>query len=481
MKDYYKILGVDEEATEEEIRARWAELTKQYHPDLGKKDSAEETLKAINEAYQTLKDQSTRLEYDLERLVKRGSLRRAQHHAEKRAHFRKVILFAGISLSCVLLGLAMVRWLFIPASPPSQAIYPIERIPSEEKPSPIPFKKSEVKVPKEEKISRPEMRETSLAQQKTKPEEMSPQASARLETPARIPQPTPPMKEAAITSKVPVSREIPKIEEVPTTGENKVTRLPSGPPEAPVPQKIETPQEPPTARKDAPKVPAEVQAVVSEKKTEPAPPSPTPIRPSEEKELKRSEMPRKEVLPPVASSVQIPTKIAEKTPETILEEKPRDISRATERTPPRESPQVSITKPAPPETSPSLLTLVAGEEEVRQFFSNYINQYDRKNIDGFLSLFSPRAIQNQISGLGEIRKVYSTFFNQSEELRYHLEWMNTRIQADRVEVEGRYRVKQVLKRGGEEKIYTGKVRWVLIKEDGKLKIITLNYQHEKSP
>ena len=34
MKNYYKILGVKETASEDEIRARWVELTKQYHPDL---------------------------------------------------------------------------------------------------------------------------------------------------------------------------------------------------------------------------------------------------------------------------------------------------------------------------------------------------------------------------------------------------------------------------------------------------------------
>ena len=40
MKDYYKILGVEEEASEEEIRARWIELTKRYHPDLVKTKEA---------------------------------------------------------------------------------------------------------------------------------------------------------------------------------------------------------------------------------------------------------------------------------------------------------------------------------------------------------------------------------------------------------------------------------------------------------
>ena len=50
MKDYYKILGVDEEASDVEIRDRWLELAKRYHPDLGKTKEGDEKIKEINEA-----------------------------------------------------------------------------------------------------------------------------------------------------------------------------------------------------------------------------------------------------------------------------------------------------------------------------------------------------------------------------------------------------------------------------------------------
>jgi len=67
MKDYYKILGVEEEASGEEIRARWIELTKRYHPDLGKTKQADEKIKEINEAYEVLMDKFKRFDYDFER------------------------------------------------------------------------------------------------------------------------------------------------------------------------------------------------------------------------------------------------------------------------------------------------------------------------------------------------------------------------------------------------------------------------------
>lgn len=481
VKDYYKILGIDEEASEEEIRARWVELTKRYHPDLGKNESAEETLKEINDAYQILKDQSTRLEYDLERLVKRRSLRRAQRHSEKKTQTRKIILFAGISFSCILLGLAMVRWLGAPSSPPSHGIYPIERIPSQQKPAPIPSKKSDQGVSREEKIFRQDKAEVLPSPQPSRSEERFSQASALVERPARIPQPSPAIKETPIAQKIPPGKEVTEIKEPPDIEKVEETTPPTPQPEAQVPQKIHPPPETPTAQKDAPKGLVEVQTVLAEEKMEPVPLSPMSIGTPREKELKQAETPKKETLPRVAPFVQASAKIGERSPETIPEEKPRDLSKTPEQTRQQENLQFSKPKPEPVEASSLLLTLVAREEEVRQFFSNYIDQYARKNIDGFLSLFSSRAIQNQINGLEEIRKIYSTFFNQSQQLQYHLEWMNTRIQADRVEMEARYRVKQVLKKGGEEKIFKGKVRWVLVKEEGRLKIVTLNYQHEKSP
>ncbi|WKZ43150.1 MAG: DnaJ C-terminal domain-containing protein [Anaerolineales bacterium] len=64
-KDYYKILGVDRKAGEDEIRKAYRKLAKQYHPDYNPKDKrAEEKFKEINEAYEVLGDAKKRSTYD---------------------------------------------------------------------------------------------------------------------------------------------------------------------------------------------------------------------------------------------------------------------------------------------------------------------------------------------------------------------------------------------------------------------------------
>ncbi|WP_322806941.1 J domain-containing protein [Thermanaerothrix sp.] len=64
-KDYYKILGVDRNATEEEIKKAYRRLAMKYHPDRNPGDkSAEEKFKEINEAYEVLGDPEKRKRYD---------------------------------------------------------------------------------------------------------------------------------------------------------------------------------------------------------------------------------------------------------------------------------------------------------------------------------------------------------------------------------------------------------------------------------
>ncbi|MGI6782113.1 MAG: molecular chaperone DnaJ [Acholeplasmataceae bacterium] len=64
-KDYYKTLGVDKNATEDEIRKSFRELAKKYHPDVSREPDAEEKFKEIQEAYAVLSDKEKRAQYDM--------------------------------------------------------------------------------------------------------------------------------------------------------------------------------------------------------------------------------------------------------------------------------------------------------------------------------------------------------------------------------------------------------------------------------
>lgn len=63
-KDYYEVLGVDKNASDEEIKRAFRVLAKKYHPDVNKEPGAEEKFKEIGEAYSVLSDPNKRQQYD---------------------------------------------------------------------------------------------------------------------------------------------------------------------------------------------------------------------------------------------------------------------------------------------------------------------------------------------------------------------------------------------------------------------------------
>lgn len=63
-KDYYKIMGIARDATQDEIKRNYRKLARKYHPDVSKEADAEARFKELGEAYEVLKDAEKRAAYD---------------------------------------------------------------------------------------------------------------------------------------------------------------------------------------------------------------------------------------------------------------------------------------------------------------------------------------------------------------------------------------------------------------------------------
>ena len=598
MKDYYEILGVEEEASEEEIRARWIELTKRYHPDLGETEEGDERIREINEAYETLKDEPSRFQYDFERDLKRSFIKKAHRQQERRMNIRKIVLIPslGILVLFLVIGFAILRSGRVPTPPKAEVLPKRDQVAEERTASrtpPVridsiaegkgkaPEKIKEAVVPPESKkearppeikemASRSPLRspaavERDLEQKEDLPRKILPEskepASAPLSPPAEkeskakeklapqvvmksdipvikevsteVPKETPKLAVKEIQREVskeapkPVPKEIPK--EVPKEVPKKVAEeIPKEVPKE-IPKQVakETPKEASKqvakeAVKEVPKelpkevskevvreVPKEVPREVSKEVAKEAPKEVAKETPKQVAKEIPKEVP-KEI--PKEAPKEVAKEVSKEAPKPVPKEVPREVSKGVPKEAPKEvvketQKQVAkeIAKEVPKEPPKEAMrvtlhpgesltmwtrgervvssrpSLLAKEGEVKQFFSNYVDRYNRKDVGGFLSFFSSKAVQNQTEGLETIGSLYAKLIEQSEELRYQIEGMKIEISPTRVDVKARFKVDQRLKGNGEEKTWKGNIRWVLVKEGGRLKISSLDYQNEKFP
>ena len=63
-KDYYKLMGLARDATQEDIKRAHRKLARKYHPDVSKEHEAEKRFKEVGEAYEVLRDPEKRAAYD---------------------------------------------------------------------------------------------------------------------------------------------------------------------------------------------------------------------------------------------------------------------------------------------------------------------------------------------------------------------------------------------------------------------------------
>jgi len=424
MKNYYKILGIRESATEEEIRKQWIELAKHYHPDSGQSPRAGEKIKEINEAYQVLKYPSTRLQYDLERT-----------YGKKKRGFHLKKFFFVISILTVFLAVGIISLKRDPV--PSSSKPDIRKEINQGKPTNPLDEKKQINQADHKSAQKPATRnlasevEASAEALKVDSKELSklPPNDIREAVTEEVTKVVPARTESSVAFP-----EVTQMESVDKTSSQAVLKSETS-------EEIRKTVQDETIMPSLPKIERAEKAKQSGEKTETI---------STLRVLRTDQIEPKDSAP--------------KHPET------ENAGQATTPTP-----TVGIEVRTVHVNSVGSSTT---EEEVGEFLAAYIDRYTRKDIEGFLSFFSSKAIQNNKDGFKKIRKIYTDFFRESLNLAYRLRYPKIEISANGVRVRSSYEIKQVHK-AGDIRQWNGNIEWELVREGEQLKISTLQYQHDR--
>ena len=119
------------------------------------------------------------------------------------------------------------------------------------------------------------------------------------------------------------------------------------------------------------------------------------------------------------------------------------------------------------------------EEEIRQFIDRYVDRYKAKDIDQYMALFSEKAVENRMYPYADIRPYYKKVFGETGRFEYYVNLYSIQRFKSNAFAAGRYKIIQTLKGGNDMRTFQGNIQWILIREDGSLKIRELNYGLER--
>ena len=393
MKDFYKILGVKEDASEEEIRERWVELTKQYHPDRSEESTSAEKIREINQAYQVLKYSSTRVEYDLKRTY-------GQKDRKRTVHFKKWGVLASILIISIIVGVIYIK----------------------------NFETNQINQTNQINKMNQTSRKNPTIQS---PDEARQPIPASTQTASTYPRVATSTQSVPPSSKSIAFNKKASIDQINQTNQTD--------------QKNQIDQRNRTNKRN--RIGSSTQSRAKDVMS--------PITPSFAM-----------AAPPQSPVAPLPVDVVANQPTPSINQ----IEQRNQTDQRNQIDQRNQFKPAP---------LLSTEDEVEKFFSQYVNAYNRRDAKAILFLFSSKAIQNQKEGLEEIRNIYADFFSEGQGIRYSLQEMKIEIYQNAIVVKARYGIEQIAKTTGEKEVWRGPIRWVLIKEDGKLKILTMDYKYHR--
>ncbi len=125
--------------------------------------------------------------------------------------------------------------------------------------------------------------------------------------------------------------------------------------------------------------------------------------------------------------------------------------------------------------APAAAPEVIPEAEIRQVLDQYIDRFKAMDLDLFMDVFSKQAIENRMLPYADMREEYDRMFKNTNQVLYHLNVWAIQSYTNSASVSGRYEIIQTTKPKNEMKIFKGNIQMELVREEGALKILRLNY------